>query len=221
MAAKPPPPKRDASGHWKKARFSLQAVRALGAAEQASLPHHEPEPEPEPEPVAAPSSQPSSVTLGTLEGPLCTIQGQAYTDVQPSAPAEKEPTAEELVLELRTAAMAGDQAWVERLLMQRGVDADEPDGNGWTPLHWAVSNGAIGAATALLRGGADADRKNDSGSSPLFWAARCAICCSFFRAHHSAALLLISARLCSFARVGAHAAPRWRGCCWYTARRPG
>ena len=191
MAARPPPPKRDATGHWKKARFSLAAVRALGQAE-ASAPQHEPEPEPEPDaesesdaeseaetaeefelsmaPLRVALTPQPPTTLGTLTGPLCTIQGQAYTDVQPSAPAEKQTTAEELVLELRTAAMAGDQAWVERLL-QRGVDADEPDGNGWTPLHWAVSNGVIGSATALLRGGADANRKNDSGSSPLFWAA--------------------------------------------------
>lgn len=147
------------------------------APEEESESETESEPELQPEPEPAPRGGPGLLSESWL------VQSQPYSDVPLSAPAEKEPTPEELVLELRTAAMGGDRPWVERLVA-RGVALDEPDGNGWTPLHWAVSNGELGATTALLRGGADVDRKNANGCSPLFWAATVRLTGTFPPATH-------------------------------------
>ena len=48
-----------------------------------------------------------------------------------------------------------------------GADVNEPQGDGTTPLHWAVYNVDANIVAALLEAGAKADVANDFGSSPL------------------------------------------------------
>jgi ankyrin repeat protein len=47
---------------------------------------------------------------------------------------------------------------------------NKPDSHGWTPLHWAASNGHAGLVQILLDSRAVIDAEDMSGWTPLFWA---------------------------------------------------
>ncbi|KAE8443548.1 hypothetical protein EG329_001788 [Mollisiaceae sp. DMI_Dod_QoI] len=55
-------------------------------------------------------------------------------------------------------------------LFNQGVDLSLADTQGWTPLHWACSNGHLEAAKALLGHGAHIDAADNSEWTSLFWA---------------------------------------------------
>ena len=60
----------------------------------------------------------------------------------------------------------GDYA-AARGLLEAGVDADAPEADGTTALHWAVRHDRAGIAKLLLRAGADANTANRYGVTPL------------------------------------------------------
>jgi ankyrin repeat protein len=86
---------------------------------------------------------------------------------------------------LTVAASAGRLDEVERLL-SGGVEADEADGNGLTPLIWALREGRVGVVEALLAAGADPElRGGGNGWTPLVHAVH--------MSQNGAALLLLDA----------------------------
>ena len=57
------------------------------------------------------------------------------------------------------------------MLIEQGVDMDEGNNNGETPLYLACHNGHLAVMQYLLEQGASLDKCNDSGKTPLFAAA--------------------------------------------------
>ena len=53
------------------------------------------------------------------------------------------------------------------LLLEKGVDTNVKDDNGWTSLHWAARNGALEAVTLLIDAGADVNAINRNGETPM------------------------------------------------------
>jgi hypothetical protein len=72
--------------------------------------------------------------------------------------------------DLADAAMAADAAEVRRLL-EAGADADAPQTDGTTALHWAARWDDHEAAALLVRAGASLDAANHAGSTPMQLAA--------------------------------------------------
>ncbi len=72
-------------------------------------------------------------------------------------------------MRLLDAASAADAARVGVLLAQ-GVDANVPQADGATALHWAAHFDDTSMATALIRSGAAVDPSNDFGVTPLWLA---------------------------------------------------
>jgi ankyrin repeat protein len=66
--------------------------------------------------------------------------------------------------------MRGNNAEVRRLV-QAGADANLPQADGATALHWAAYHGDVGLALLLLEAGADVAAANRNGSTPLWLAA--------------------------------------------------
>ena len=59
-----------------------------------------------------------------------------------------------------------------RLLLEAGIDTEQADGEGWTPLFWAVDSGeGSGCLRLLLEAGADASNVADNGTTALILAA--------------------------------------------------
>jgi ankyrin repeat protein len=54
-----------------------------------------------------------------------------------------------------------------KLLLANKAAVNDRGSNGWTPLHFAASEGAKGAVELLLSNGADVDAKDIDGSTPL------------------------------------------------------
>jgi uncharacterized protein len=71
---------------------------------------------------------------------------------------------------LLEAAKAGDQGSI-RILLKEHVDANIPEADGTTALHWAVRHDDIGSATLLIGGGANLNSANRYGVTPLSVAA--------------------------------------------------
>jgi ankyrin repeat protein len=71
---------------------------------------------------------------------------------------------------LADAAQQGDLATVNRLLAS-GTDANEPQVDGTTALHWAAEDEDLGLVNALLRAGADPNLRNRVGAPPILAAA--------------------------------------------------
>jgi ankyrin repeat protein len=69
-------------------------------------------------------------------------------------------------MRLVDAARWQDAAAVRSLLAQ-GVDVNEPQGDGATPLHWAAYWGELDTVGLLVRSGADANATDDLGVTPL------------------------------------------------------
>ena len=67
---------------------------------------------------------------------------------------------------LQLAALQNDSVAVASLLA-RSADLDEPDHNGWTPLHFAMTNTSPVTITSLLDAGADSNAVDALGDTPL------------------------------------------------------
>ena len=67
---------------------------------------------------------------------------------------------------LQLASLHNDQAAVASLLA-RGVDPDEPDQIGWTPLHFAMINDSPVTIASLVDAGADPNAVDAHGDTPL------------------------------------------------------
>jgi len=72
---------------------------------------------------------------------------------------------------LLKAAEAGDTARIEALLAG-GVNVDERDKRGFTPLMYAAANDRIAAIELLIRRGADVNAQSDIGETALICAVR-------------------------------------------------
>jgi len=53
------------------------------------------------------------------------------------------------------------------LLLDAGADVNARDGDGWTPLHWAILASNYDTARFLLEHGAEANARSEGGESPL------------------------------------------------------
>lgn len=73
----------------------------------------------------------------------------------------------DLPLSLCFAATRGDDLLLHQLL-RRGLDANESDNNGRTPLHIASAKGSENCVLLLLDYGADPNRKDSGGNVPLW-----------------------------------------------------
>jgi ankyrin repeat protein len=62
--------------------------------------------------------------------------------------------------------------YVDRLreALSKGADVSARDDDGFTPLHLAAQQGAVGATALLLDHGAEVDAVNKHGNTPLFTA---------------------------------------------------
>ncbi|KAF5317186.1 hypothetical protein D9611_003778 [Ephemerocybe angulata] len=83
---------------------------------------------------------------------------------------------------LHIAAYWGLDATISALL-SAGENPWVQDGDEWTPLHWAVSNGHHTSVNILLKFGVNVDAVDSKGWTPLFWAA--------FRGHPDIAATLL------------------------------
>jgi ankyrin repeat protein len=68
---------------------------------------------------------------------------------------------------LMLAALKGHQALAEKLV-KKGADVNK---TGWTPLHYAASNGDVGIISLLLENSAYIDAESPNGTTPLMMAA--------------------------------------------------
>lgn len=89
----------------------------------------------------------------------------ALLTLQLSAVVAFAATGEDLV----TAVRDGNIAAV-RALLKQGVDVNAVQGDGATPLHWAVHVDDLNAVELLIRAGARVDAANDTGVTPLYLA---------------------------------------------------
>ena len=69
------------------------------------------------------------------------------------------------------AAKNGDKEAL-RTLLQKGANANTPEGDGSTALHWASYRDDIETADLLIRAGAKVNAANDLGVTPLWTASR-------------------------------------------------
>ncbi|MCO5574166.1 hypothetical protein L7F22_027948 [Adiantum nelumboides] len=65
---------------------------------------------------------------------------------------------------LAGAAVSNDISRMQHIL-HRGIPADMPDANGYTPLHYAARNGHLDACLLLLENGAQVDKCTRSGKA--------------------------------------------------------
>lgn len=68
---------------------------------------------------------------------------------------------------LMVAALKGQQALAEKLI-KKGADVNK---TGWTPLHYAATNGHLAIISLLLENNAYIDAESPNGSTPLMMAA--------------------------------------------------
>ena len=73
---------------------------------------------------------------------------------------------ESMDAKLRRAAAEGKHGDIEGLINQ-GAGINNPDINGWTPLHFACNNGHVKAVNLLVEKGADVNLCDDAGATPL------------------------------------------------------
>ena len=53
-------------------------------------------------------------------------------------------------------------------LIESGLDVNQPDDNGWSPLHFAVQENNFDAVVKLIKHGADVSRCNSHGNNVLW-----------------------------------------------------
>ncbi len=82
------------------------------------------------------------------------------TDVEPRTAQDESP--------LMIAALKGETDFATRLI-ERGADVNKP---GWTPLHYAATNGHLAIMRLLLEKHAYIDAEAPNGSTPLMMAAQ-------------------------------------------------
>jgi ankyrin repeat protein len=76
-------------------------------------------------------------------------------------------------MDLWEAAQQGNCVMIEKLIRQeKGIDINQADTNGYTPLYWAAENSHTKAVQLLLELGADINQADNNGYTPLLLAAR-------------------------------------------------
>ncbi|KAE8579128.1 hypothetical protein XENTR_v10023919 [Xenopus tropicalis] len=80
---------------------------------------------------------------------------------------------EELPLDLHTAASIGQYEVVQHCMRRRGVDLNQQNLGGWTPLMYASYIGHDAVVSLLLEAGVDVNCRTPSGQTPLILAASC------------------------------------------------
>lgn len=73
---------------------------------------------------------------------------------------------------LHRCAEGGTLELMQRLVLEGGLDINEPDDCGDTPLHYAASKNAVAECNWLVEHGADINAANDKGDTPIHQAAR-------------------------------------------------
>lgn len=68
---------------------------------------------------------------------------------------------------LHYAAVGGDVAAIVSLL-DKGLDPNSADANGWTPLHFAAQSPSLAAVEVLLAAGASTDAQDSHGNAALW-----------------------------------------------------
>ena len=68
--------------------------------------------------------------------------------------------------------MYSENPAIIKALLDAGVNPNVRDGDGSTPLHWAVITGGLAAIKVLLDASANPNTKDESGMTPLHVAAR-------------------------------------------------
>ena len=76
-------------------------------------------------------------------------------------------TDSEQMTPLHAAAMNNSNADIVGCLLARGADVHAVDGDGWTPLHYAVNRVNFDAVSTLIREGADVNATTDAGTTAL------------------------------------------------------
>jgi ankyrin repeat protein len=75
-------------------------------------------------------------------------------------------------MSLWDAAQQGDCVMIEKLILQKeGIDINQADTNGYTPLYLAAKNGHTKVVELLLKRGADINKADPRVNTPLYWAA--------------------------------------------------
>ena len=59
-----------------------------------------------------------------------------------------------------------------RFLLENKADVNKASDNGWTPLHWVVSQGKLSMLKTLVEAGADVNAADKLGNTPLHYAAK-------------------------------------------------